>query len=56
MKLPYVMGLEVLKWIRGRPRFDSTLVVVLTSSADPHDVDECYRLHANAYLVKPGRS
>jgi two-component system response regulator len=53
LKLPYVMGLEVLKWIRERPQFDSTVVVVLTSSASPRDVDEAYRLHANAYLVKP---
>jgi CheY-like chemotaxis protein len=53
LKLPYVMGLDVLKWIRGRPQFDSTVVVVLTSSANPNDVEGAYRLHANAYLVKP---
>src|SRR5215475_4834342 len=53
LKLPQVMGLDVLKWLRHRPEFDSTVVVVLTSSADPADVDAAYRLRANAYLVKP---
>ena len=35
LKLPYVMGLEVLKHIRERPEFDSTIVIVLTSSDSP---------------------
>ena len=53
LKLPYVMGLDVLKWLRQRAEFDSTIVVVLTSSADPADVETAYRLKTNAYLVKP---
>jgi CheY-like chemotaxis protein len=53
LKLPYVMGLELLKRIRERPEFDSTVVIVLTSSNDPRDVETAYRLRANAYLVKP---
>jgi CheY-like chemotaxis protein len=53
LKLPYVMGLDILKDIRARPEFDSTIVIVLTSSNDPSDVDAAYRLRANAYLVKP---
>jgi CheY-like chemotaxis protein len=53
LKLPYVMGLEVLKQIRQRPEFDSTVVLVLTSSKDPNDIMAAYRLRANAYLLKP---
>ena len=53
LKLPRVMGLEVLKWVRERPEFDLTIVLVLSSSPMPGDIEEAYRLHANGYLVKP---
>jgi CheY-like chemotaxis protein len=53
LNLPKVAGLEVLKWVREKPEFDSTIVIVLTSSQDPHDVETAYQLKANAYLVKP---
>jgi CheY-like chemotaxis protein len=53
LKLPRVMGLEVLKFLRARPEFDPTVVLVLTSSSNPEDIHEAYHLKANAYLVKP---
>jgi CheY-like chemotaxis protein len=53
LKLPRVMGLEVLKWLRERPEFDSTIVLVLSSSPMPDDIQTAYHLRANAYLVKP---
>jgi DNA-binding response OmpR family regulator len=52
LKLPKVMGLEVLKWIRQQPELAS-IVVILSSSSDREDVATAYRLGANAYLVKP---
>lgn len=52
-KLPYLMGLEVLKCIRSHPHFKTLLVVVLTSSGQFSDIDRAYRLGANAYLEKP---
>jgi CheY-like chemotaxis protein len=53
LKLPYVMGLEVLKWIRQRREFDSVLVVVLTSSQQDSDLTATHRLGGNSYLIKP---
>jgi CheY-like chemotaxis protein len=53
LKLPRVPGLEVLKWLRERPEFDPTIVLVLTSSPMPEDIERAYHLRANAYLVKP---
>jgi len=53
LKLPYVMGLDVLKWIRERPAYNSTLIVVLTSSQQNSDMEETFRLGGNAYLIKP---
>ena len=53
LKLPRVMGLEVLKWVREQPEFDSIIVLILSSSSMPEDIQGAYRLHANGYLVKP---
>lgn len=53
LKMPYMSGLEVLKWIREESRFPRILAVFMTSSSDRRDIDEAYRLGANAYLVKP---
>jgi CheY-like chemotaxis protein len=53
LKLPYVMGLDVLKWIRQRREFDSLLVVVLTSSQQDSDLTATHRLGGNSYLIKP---
>jgi len=51
LKLPFVMGLDVLKWIRQQPQL-SPIVIVLRSSQENADIEETYRLGANAYLVK----
>ncbi|HUR45300.1 MAG TPA: response regulator [Candidatus Saccharimonadales bacterium] len=53
LKLPLLSGLEVLRWIRERPEFETILVVVLTASQEERDVDSAYRMGANSYLVKP---
>ena len=53
LKLPLVLGLDVLKWIRSIPEFKSIIIVVLTSSKEDADVEKAYRLGANSYLVKP---
>lgn len=53
MKLPYLNGLEVIKWIRQQPPLQTLLVVFLTSSKNEMDIDHAYRFGANAFLVKP---
>jgi two-component system response regulator len=52
LKLPYVMGLDVLKWIRQQPEV-SAIVIILSSSKAEADISAAYRLGANAYLFKP---
>src|SRR4051812_17763959 len=46
LKLPMVMGLDVLRWIKGRPELHTLLVIVMTSSKDPNDICEAYQLGA----------
>jgi len=53
LKLPHVMGLDVLKWIRDQPSFDMTVVIVLTSSQQRSDIQEACSTGANSYLLKP---
>lgn len=55
LKLPLVMGLDVLRWIRQQPSL-TPIVVILSSSRAEADVAEAYRLGANAYLVKPSQT
>jgi len=52
LKLPLVMGLDVLKWIRQQSGL-APIVIILSSSREERDIAEAYRLGANAYLVKP---
>jgi CheY-like chemotaxis protein len=53
LKLPFVMGLGVLKWIREQPELESTVVIILSASSENQDIQTAYQLGANAYLVKP---
>lgn len=53
IKMPKVDGLEVLRTMKADPQLQPIPVVMLTSSRQGPDVDECYQLGANAYVVKP---
>ena len=53
LKMPKMSGTEVLERIRANPQLDSTPVVMLTSSDEPVDLINCYRLGSNSYTTKP---
>lgn len=53
LKLPKISGLEILERIKTDRHLSRIPVVVLTSSGEAKDVDECYRLGVNSYIVKP---
>ena len=55
LKLPFVMGLDVLKWIRKQPNA-GPVVIILTASAEDEDIASAYRLGANAFLTKPSEA
>jgi CheY-like chemotaxis protein len=55
LKLPRIDGLEVLRQLKADESLRSVPVVVLTSSRESRDLEECYRLGVNAYVVKPVR-
>jgi two-component system response regulator len=53
LNLPKLDGREVLQAIRAAPTTRKLPVVVLTTSAEPFDVDQVYALGANSYIQKP---
>ncbi len=53
LNLPAIDGCEVLRQIKQDTRLRAIPVVVFTTSAQPHDLDVCYQLGANSYMVKP---
>lgn len=55
LNTPGTDGREALAAIKADPALRSTPVVVLTTSANPKDLDFCYQAGVNAYHVKPVR-
>jgi two-component system, response regulator len=53
LKLPKIDGIEVLRQIRNNPETKMLPVVALTSSKESRDIEECYALGVNSYIVKP---
>ena len=53
LKLPKVDGLEVLQRIKSDERTKKIPVVVMTSSREDKDLETCYALGVNGYVVKP---
>ncbi len=53
LKLPKVNGLQVLQTLRAHPRTRQLVIVVMTSSQEDKDLNACYDLGVNSYVVKP---
>lgn len=53
LKLPFLGGHDVLRWIREQPAFAGLVVVILSSSSEPVDLERAHLLKADHYLVKP---
>jgi two-component system response regulator len=53
IQMPKVNGIETLQQIKSDPRTRATPVVMLTSSKEDPDIQKCYNLGANSYIVKP---
>ena len=53
LKMPKMNGIEVLVQIRSHELTKKIPVVVLTSSNENPDIEKCYELGVNSYVVKP---
>jgi CheY-like chemotaxis protein len=55
LKMPRLDGVEVLREIKADKQLRLIPVVILSSSRESLDLEECYTLGVNAYVVKPVR-
>ncbi len=53
IQMPKMNGMEVLQKIKADPQTRTMPVVILTSSKEHPDIQKCYDLGANSYIVKP---
>jgi CheY-like chemotaxis protein len=55
LKMPRLDGVQVLRQLKSDEQMRFVPIVILTSSRESRDLEECYRLGVNAYVVKPVR-
>ena len=53
LKMPKVNGIQVLERLKADERTKKIPVVVLTSSKEDPDIQKCYHIGVNSYVVKP---
>ena len=53
INMPRMDGCEVLKKIKSSEELKEIPVIMLTTTDDPREVEECYRLGCNMYITKP---
>ncbi|WP_425390693.1 response regulator [Ekhidna sp.] len=53
LKLPKISGVDVLAELKIDSTYDEVPIVVVTSSGENRDLERCYELGANSYVVKP---
>lgn len=53
LNMPVKNGIECLQEIRSDKKLDNLPIIVYTTSDNPRDIETCYKLKANLYVVKP---
>lgn len=53
INMPIMDGVEVLRRIKGSESLKDTPVLMLTTTDDPREVEECYKIGCNLYITKP---
>ena len=53
IRMPRLDGVEVLRRLKADDELRKIPVVMLTTTDDPREVEECYKLGCNCYVTKP---
>ena len=51
--MPRMDGVEALRRIKADPVLGLIPVIMLTTTDDPREIEECYTLGCNCYVTKP---
>ncbi len=51
--MPRMDGFEVLRRIKTDKQWHSLPVIMLTTTDNPQEIEDCYNLGCNCYIVKP---
>ena len=53
IRMPGMDGIEVLRQIKNDDTFKIMPVIMLTTTSTNKEMEECYRLGCNGYIIKP---
>jgi CheY-like chemotaxis protein len=53
INMPRLDGVEVLRRIKANDELKRIPVIMLTTTDDPREVEECYRIGCSIYITKP---
>lgn len=53
IRMPRLDGIDVLRQLKSDKRLHAIPVMMLTTTDDPREVDQCYQLGCNCYITKP---
>lgn len=53
LNMPRMGGKEFLDVVKNDDALKTIPVIMLTSSQAPEEIEECYKRHANCYILKP---
>jgi CheY-like chemotaxis protein len=53
LNMPKISGVELLSILKSREEFRHIPTVILTTSNNKKDLEECYRIGVSGYILKP---
>jgi CheY-like chemotaxis protein len=53
VNMPGINGIEVLRQVKSDPQKRKIPIIMLTTTDDPREVDQCYELGCSVYVTKP---
>jgi CheY-like chemotaxis protein len=53
IRMPRMDGVEVLRQMKKDPVLKEIPVIMLTTTDDPREIENCYKLGCNSYITKP---
>jgi len=53
INMPIMDGVEVLKRMKEDPVLREIPVIMLTTTDDPREIEQCYKVGCNVYVTKP---